>query len=210
MRIRTAVNPKNQGSTYYVTGDHETEYIVHHKRNAVSHRRAWTCNCPDFTERRQFRNDICKHIQFVATMMIIPSTQLAPAPIPVSVSVSAPASVLSVSATAKSVLESVVSVLNSDTDDAGILWDILTALRGPDNSDDKVKNKTTARIRHVIGLKSSTRSGAITNTEKPVGANQITYFWATLDAVRTHVSAEPHFLSHYTKALIGLRKLGLL
>lgn len=55
----------------------------------------------------------------------------------------------------KKVLEAIVSFLYDPTisrRDKQDLWLILSALRGPDNGDENIKQLTTARIRHRIGI----------------------------------------------------------
>jgi hypothetical protein len=54
--------------TWYVKSfgeDSDKEYIVHHKHHPLVGMKIWTCNCPDFTERRQWTGDVCKHIEEV-------------------------------------------------------------------------------------------------------------------------------------------------
>jgi hypothetical protein len=57
---------------------------------------------------------------------------------------------------AKLMLEQIVKFLQTDDQESENLWNILTALRGPDidsgNLQEDVKNRTTARIRGTIGL----------------------------------------------------------
>src|SRR5579864_5365638 len=65
MQVREAAKVGNRQTTWYVDSDSGVTYIIHNKRNQVSHRKVWTCNCPDFTERRQFNGTDCKHIDEV-------------------------------------------------------------------------------------------------------------------------------------------------
>ena len=62
MIIRQA---KHSIETWYVSGDSGTEYSVHFKVHPLIGYRVWTCNCPDFTERRQWHAETCKHIDEV-------------------------------------------------------------------------------------------------------------------------------------------------
>lgn len=55
--------------------------------------------------------------------------------------------------TVKAILDPVVEFLNQDNNESQELWNILTALRGPDNEDSILKSLTVARIRYAIGLK---------------------------------------------------------
>jgi len=49
-------------------------------------------------------------------------------------------------------LRSVIQVLNHDDEDSRQLWNLLSGLRGPDNYNQGLKNQTTARLRHTIGI----------------------------------------------------------
>lgn len=58
--------------------------------------------------------------------------------------------------TTKEVLAVVVEHLNNAScEDARDLWNVLTALRGPDDGDEKLKWETTAVIRGAVGLDGS-------------------------------------------------------
>lgn len=77
MTVRQATRVGSRQTTWYVQSETNpnVEYIVHNKRDAVSHRPRWTCNCPDFTERQQFTHDgVCKHIVSAQTFKARPST----------------------------------------------------------------------------------------------------------------------------------------
>jgi hypothetical protein len=66
---------------------------------------------------------------------------------------------------ADEVIASVVEVLNGpDTIEAKHLWNVLTALRGPDTDDYALKLNTTSKIRGAIGLKSNS-TGAFVSYE---------------------------------------------
>ena len=54
---------------------------------------------------------------------------------------------------ARKMLASIVKFLQVEDEESVDLWAILTALRGPDSGDYAVKQATTARLRHVIGLR---------------------------------------------------------
>jgi hypothetical protein len=62
------------------------------------------------------------------------------------------------SETFKTILPKIVKFLN-ESPDGRKLWDVLTALRGPDHLDrpdsDQIKDSTTAVIRYAIGLNGS-------------------------------------------------------
>lgn len=75
MVLRHATGAKNYLKTFYVGSqtDPNIEYIVHNRRNVVTHRKQWTCNCPDFTERQVVKNGTCKHIAFVQSQLIASS-----------------------------------------------------------------------------------------------------------------------------------------
>ena len=68
---------------------------------------------------------------------------------------------------AQQALKSLVKSLNKGGTHAGLLWSILSALRGPDSEDFQVKSLTTARIRGAIGLSEDTvGTFAIINSKK--------------------------------------------
>lgn len=64
---------------------------------------------------------------------------------------------------AKRILKDIVEIFNTDVNHsstvANNLWAVLSALRGPDNSDYSLKQETTAKIRGAIGIKDVNRIG---------------------------------------------------
>lgn len=78
------------------------------------------------------------------------------------------------------------------------LWDILTALRGPDHSDEPyLKDDTTARIRGILGMEYPSPSGCLINK---------TLFPSDYDFHNR--KGGNHFSLHIGKAVQSLRKLG--
>lgn len=199
MTIRLAAKVGNRQTTFYVTGDSGTEYIVHHKRNTVSHRKVWTCNCPDFTERRQFNNTFCKHItevqvdqakQAIVAAAQTQATAFAPAP----------------TQTAKQMIDSIVVFLNNRTrEESRQLWDVLSALRGPDSDDSHMlKDVTTARLRGAIGLRQ--QSFAVVSYSEPIYKD--VSGWDMSDSLKNSHNAQHHFAKHYSNAVQALKALG--
>jgi hypothetical protein len=192
MQIREAAKVRNRQTTWYVTSDTTpgVEYIVHNKRNVVSHHMMWTCNCPDFTERQQFKNGQCKHITAVQNHAVNQEYVSLP--------------------TVNQVIDTIVRVLNGPRDQAKQLWDVLTILRGPDNDDSALKAVTTAPLRGAIGLNPGTGTGAIINHDDPFGKNVesgIEDYHRIMDKL-TRIGAQPHFAAHYRLALLTLKSLG--
>ena len=162
MNIRPAAKTRNRQTTFYVDGDSGVTYIVHNKRHTVSHRKVWTCNCPDFTERRQFTGTQCKHIDAVQAQIQLES--IAAAAIFHSAQAQTPVT------NVRQLLDTIVTVLNGPRTEAKQLWNVLTALRGPDSDSSYLKDLTTARIRGAIGLKDGNGGGAIVSNNKPFGS----------------------------------------
>jgi hypothetical protein len=206
MQIREAAKVRNrQTTTWYVTSDTTpgTEYIVHNKRNAVSHHKVWTCNCLSFTEREQFRNGECKHIAAVKHELFMKQAAQ-----------EATSAVLSeMTVTVKQVLDLIVKTLNGPRAESKQLWDVLTILRGPDNDDHNLKEETTAALRGAIGLLSGSGTGAVVSNEKPFGHNfslwtgSTDYYRLISELTKQH-NAQEHFAIHYRSALIALKSLG--
>jgi hypothetical protein len=199
MQIREAAKVRNRQTTWYVTSDTTpgVEYIVHNKRNVVSHHKVWTCNCPDFTERRQFNGTDCKHIDVVKHELFMQQAAQ-----------EATKAVLT-EMTVNQVIDMVVRVLNGPRDQAKQLWDVLTILRGPDNDDTYLKAITTAPLRGAIGLNPGT--GAVINHENPFGKDfhpeTNDYYVLVRELIERH-KAQPHFAGHYRSALFTLKSLG--
>lgn len=202
MQFTQAMTSKGRGSTFYVTGDTGLKYIVHFKRHNVKHRRVWTCDCPDFTERQVFSNGTCKHIDFViretgnsipGVNSVLPQGQIdAPKP------------------TVKSVLADVVAMLNSPDERSGWqLWAVLTALRGPDNNNCNLKNLTTASIRGILGLQDN-RGGGFVVTDKPPIEKDTPDYLIYDKLVANHGKVDYHFACHYANAITALKQLGML
>jgi hypothetical protein len=203
MQIREAAKVQNRQTTWYVIGDSGTEYIVHNKRNAVSHHKVWTCNCPDFTERRQFKNQECKHILEVRNFVNLKVAAQA-AEVALNINIygdSVPA--------VKDVLDLVVKTLNGKNGKQ--LWQVLTALRGPDNGHTEMKNITTAEIRGALGIKGY-YTGAITHTNgafgKEIDSDLHSEIFSTLKRKFGSAAVEYHFVDHYADALKALKELG--
>jgi len=83
------------------------------------------------------------------------------------------------------------------------IWQVLSALRGPDDGDSNLKNLTTARVRSIFGLEACANSptGAIVN-DIPLPHRQI---------VRRNELLKKsgwHFKSHFEQAMSALQRLG--
>lgn len=100
---------------------------------------------------------------------------------------------------ARKALKEVVSILCTGSEAASGLWGILTALRGPDDGDNSVKEMTTARIRRAIGMKSHRNIPATVSTH------------GTFSTVSTTArgDSDEHFQRHVRMAIDGARYLGL-
>ena len=102
----------------------------------------------------------------------------------------------------KSVLKKIVSIVNRGYKDpnAKRLWDILSALRGPDtpgiNAAD-YKEKTTERIRYALGLEAV----MLFTDSKPL------IYTPTFHAEITR-EISSHFADHIAGAVAALRELG--
>jgi hypothetical protein len=201
MTIRPATNKGNRETTFYVMGDSGREYIIHHKRNLVSHRRVWTCNCPDFTERRQFNGTFCKHI---VEVQVDQAKQAL-----LNAAVATQASAVATPSGTKQMLDSIISFLNNAPyEESRQLWDVLTALRGPDDNNTSLKSITTARIRGVLGLRPNGAAGAVVDDGVPIHNDASGYdmFYKLKETVDNTVSY--HFAKHYAYAVATLRALG--
>lgn len=121
---------------------------------------------------------------------------------------------------AKKLIEQIVEVLNEDNhigEDAGsentsggrALWDILTALRGPDGDDTRLKDETTAKVRAAIGMKAGNAGAAIVSDKKPFPS---TDSYDTSIHLKFLGSARNpnHFTRHYGLAVRALTLLGFL
>lgn len=98
-------------------------------------------------------------------------------------------------------LDELGKMLVADTENARDLWDVMTALRGPDNEDDDIKRATTEVIRwHLLGKdpNMSHFSGSYCGQDSEADMR-----------LRLHLTqACPeeglHFLNHATKAFEAL------
>lgn len=96
-------------------------------------------------------------------------------------------------------IKTIIADLNKGDGGSEALWKILTALRGPDTGSraEKIKYRTTSRLRGVLGLKDRT-VGAIVDKGKPEEG----FSPADRDVVGHH------FAGHYQDALFATRELG--
>lgn len=81
----------------------------------------------------------------------------------------------------------------ADSQKNNILWRILTALRGPDNGDEPLKDATTARLRGVVVPKLALSCSAIVSNE-PLGS-------------QAYGSFNDHFIRHVNLAKDSLEEL---
>lgn len=204
MTVRPAAKVRNRQTTWYVQSETQpgTYYIVHYKRDITTHHPKWTCNCPDFTERRQFNGTNCKHIaeasNYKASMEAGMTASFGNGfPMP----------------TVRQIIDALVRVLNEGpVTDAELLWNLITILRGPDSSDDKLKEDTVAAIRGVLGL---TYRNIVVTHRSPVGIESVdpnrpldTRLNVRIKVEEKYPKAQSHFVTHYTNALIALKRLG--
>lgn len=128
---------------------------------------------------------------------------------------------------AREVLDHMVECLNQGGQESKALWDIVTAMRGPDNGNDDLKDVTTTRLRRVIGLKAALADGdgilynygrnsftrAIVDetgyapVPRSVIEPQFNYETGT-SSVPMFGEAQRHFAAHYENARTELINLG--
>lgn len=210
MNVREASKVKNRLSTWYVESETTpgTEYIVHNKRNTVSHRKVWTCDCLDFTNRQFFRGGICKHIQAVQNFRTL---QIAKE--------SANKTVL-----AGGVKEIISTLMAGFAGSDGVtLWNLVSFLRGPDTVNSwRMKAKTTSVLRSKLGL----AKGLVDSNsyDEPFGieilrrysGNVVGQYYefhgalkaALLEKFGGSTVVTEHFSQHYGEALRSAFKLG--
>lgn len=114
--------------------------------------------------------------------------------------------------TVKQVLDTLVRVLNQNNDQSRLLWQVISALRGPDAPHlDNLKFQTTAAIRAALGIRFT---GIVRNSAQPIGADKVaSYLSSTMAGVAETVhksfpDVQDHFLAHYAEALHALKSLG--
>ena len=100
--------------------------------------------------------------------------------------------------TAKQQLKEIVDFLNENKLNAEgrRLWDVLTALRGPDSNDGNLKRQTTARLRGAIGLQDNLTY--FISNEKPEYVNVEAAF-------KENPYFSFHFGEHFNSALAAVR-----
>lgn len=108
-------------------------------------------------------------------------------------------------------LGEIVAVLNDRSDAyAGNisrhLWNILSALRGPDAAiSSQLKSRTTARIRGTLGL---TSDGAFGGPAGALISMTLVEDLGSLEYTEAMKTAGSHFVIHYENAVKGLRYFG--
>lgn len=96
-------------------------------------------------------------------------------------------------------LQRIARFLNEGGDQAGKLWDVLSALRGPDDEKTRVRGTkfaTTAVIRYTMGLKRDAGIPAVICPDK--------YQWADLRTIHLTDHFGDHFMKHAYKAFEAL------
>lgn len=216
MIVREAAKVRNRLTTWYVSSDTTpgVEYTIHNKRDVVSHRKIWSCSCPDFTNRRLFNRENCKHIHEVQKFL----TDQAATQLQQTWSPTVPDDVKSIISTLMAGFNSAVGLT---------LWSLVSFLRGPDTRfSGALKQKTTAVLRAKLGMV----NGMVdTNfSDEPFGiellrkyaADDFSYRFTFQSELRNALVAEfgrqgavpevvtEHFANHYAEALIAAYKLG--
>ena len=101
----------------------------------------------------------------------------------------------------KQVLAEVVEIINEsmENSDAAEFRDLISALRGPDNRNFELKQRTTAVIRHAIGV----------TGESGLDVNYVDSFMVYDDLLKQFGEQwQLHHRHHYLRALTGLRTFG--
>lgn len=103
---------------------------------------------------------------------------------------------------AREAIDHVVKVLNDGGRESRLLWDVLTALRGPDNDDNSVKHRSTTHLRGAIGLKHCDGFiRAVVSHGKP------RRFSHADEGSSVSKSVQYHFRSHFNAAVEALEEL---
>lgn len=98
----------------------------------------------------------------------------------------------------KGLLKQVVTRLNKHDEGSVQLWAVLSALRGPDNSNQQDKAATTGIIRHKIGLTQGGPNWAVVNEDSEGKAQR------RADAELAITNIHYHFQQHAAKAFSAL------
>ena len=92
------------------------------------------------------------------------------------------------------------------TDETGVaLWLIISSLRGPDNNDSEIKERTTQRIRKAVGGKFFDVNLLLVNTPAPDKPEEDEEEFAFTRRIMREIStaypsAQNHFVKHYAYA----------
>lgn len=125
------------------------------------------------------------------------------------------------------VILDLVTVLNDNNLESRLVWNIITALRGPDNRNYGAKDVTTARIRAAIGIASSYHSSSTVNgatiNHAPIDATLLSGFGGFKNLRLTDLANAynqkarhskqdvlAHFAGHVFDALEALVKMGFI
>lgn len=82
-----------------------------------------------------------------------------------------------------------------------LVWDIITALRGPDCSNERLKELTTAKIRKAIGLTGAAMPGYVVAKDEYLTTDEK----RELDVLLRDAGA--HFTMHYANAVEAIKEL---
>jgi hypothetical protein len=114
---------------------------------------------------------------------------------------------------ARKLISDVIAFMNNDIENpderhattryAKAVWEVFTALRGPDSNNYNVKEITTQQIRSAIGLQAQNAGGAFTGIGLPKGI-------ANPDEFTVQHRENRHFVTHYGCAVEALEILGFI
>jgi hypothetical protein len=106
---------------------------------------------------------------------------------------------------AKKLLQDTAEFLNEGDEESRHFWNVLSALRGPDEpNSDEMKMATTAKIRKAIGMDSQNQMFAVVAWEKP--RDIITHEHLSAAFPTAHF----HFVDHAVRAFRALDFFGFL
>jgi len=91
--------------------------------------------------------------------------------------------------------------LNWNDGDGQFVWDLLSALRGPDNADEELKWRTTKRLRSALAPQFF-GDHAFPLPDKPEEKEFFSSFETRVsnEIYQQHLTAQRHFVNHYARA----------
>lgn len=114
----------------------------------------------------------------------------------------------------RELLDKVVTFLNERDEDSRKMWNLLSALRGPDSENEDVKHLTTSRLRGALGLRECSQFMVNNNPPIYAGEDNFDTKWEidrqVKEILQGYQRENYHFIKHAASGNVALAYFGFI